>query len=124
MLIEISNGELVDKVTILFIKLKMVKDAQKVKNVQAEYDLLYPKMETLGITSDTKDFHDLLSVNEKLWDIEDLIRKKEAEQKFDDEFIQLARSVYQINDKRAAIKKDINLKTNSALVEEKEYCDY
>ncbi|MDR0305750.1 MAG: DUF6165 family protein [Chitinispirillales bacterium] len=124
MQIEISNGELVDKITILFIKLKMIKDQEKIQNIKREYDLLYPKMESLGITFTDVYFQELLRVNESLWEIEDKIREKESVKAFDDEFIHLARSVYVSNDKRAAIKKEINIKTNSSLVEEKGYSGY
>ncbi len=124
MKIDISIGELVDKVTILSIKLKMVKDQVKLANIKKEYDLLTIPMEETGITSNSDEFKRLEAVNQKLWQIEDDIRIKEAKQEFDEEFIKLARSVYFENDDRAAIKKEINLKFGSELVEEKEYVDY
>ena len=122
--IEISIGEVVDKVTILSIKLAKFKDKVKFVNVKKEYDLLYPKIEEKGITDESDEFIKLKKVNLKLWHIEDDIRIKESRQEFDDDFIRLARSVYFENDDRARIKKGINLKYGSALVEEKEYVDY
>lgn len=124
MKIDISTGELVDKVTILAIKLEKFKDEVKKANVKNEFDILTVPMNAAGIFIDSKEFKDLKEVNLKLWHIEDDIRIKESRKEFDKEFIELARSVYFINDDRAKIKKDINLKFNSELVEEKEYVDY
>jgi len=122
--IDISIGELVDKVSILAIKLNKIKDAGKLKNIRREFELLKKPMEQIGISTDSEDFKKLEQVNLKLWDIEDNIRIKECQKSFDAEFIQLARSVYFENDERAAIKKEINLKFGSELVEEKEYVNY
>jgi hypothetical protein len=122
--IDISTGELVDKVTILAIKLEKIKDPAKIENIRKEYALLLKPMEACGIGVDDQGFTALKEVNLKLWEIEDKIRIKEAEKAFDDEFIGLARSVYFTNDQRADIKKRINLETGSELVEEKEYVDY
>jgi len=124
MKIDISTGELVDKVTILAIKLEKFKDEVKKANVKKEYDILTVPMNAVGITVNSKEFKDLKDVNLKLWHIEDDIRIKEQKQEFDQDFIGLARSVYFTNDIRADIKKEINLKYNSDLVEEKEYVDY
>lgn len=124
MKIDISTGELVDKVTILAIKLEKFKDEVKKANVKKEYDILTVPMNAAGISVDSKEFKDLKEVNLKLWHIEDDIRIKEQKKEFDTEFIELARSVYFTNDVRAEIKKDINLRYNSELVEEKEYVDY
>ncbi len=124
MKIEISVGELVDKVTILSIKLQKIKSAEKLVNVRKEYRILHESMEAVGITTDSEEFKELLSVNLTLWDIEDKIRLKEANKQFDDEFIQLARSVYIQNDRRFELKKQINLSYDSELIEEKEYVDY
>ena len=124
MKIEISTGELVDKVTILAIKLEKFKDEAKKANVKKEFDILTVPMNAAGISVTSKEFAALKDVNLKLWHIEDDIRIKESRKEFDKEFIELARSVYFINDDRAKIKKDINLKFNSELVEEKEYVDY
>jgi hypothetical protein len=124
MKIEISVGELVDKVTILSIKLHKIKSAEKLVNVRREYRILRDSMEAAGITTESEVFKDLLSVNLVLWDIEDKIRLKEAEKQFDDEFIELARSVYIQNDQRFELKRKINLSYDSELIEEKEYVDY
>jgi hypothetical protein len=122
--IDISTGELVDKVTILAIKLEKVSDLLKVENIRKEYKLLLKPMTDCGIGTDSEEFLTLKEVNLELWEIEDRIRIKEAEKAFDSEFIDLARSVYFTNDRRAEIKKRINLATGSELVEEKEYVDY
>jgi len=124
MKIEVSNGELVDKVSILSIKLENIKDKNKLVNIRKEFDLLLDKMQVLKINEESEDFKALQSVNRELWKIEDKIRIKEANQQFDDEFIQLARSVYFKNDTRFEIKSKINSLTNSMLAEEKEYVKY
>jgi len=122
--IDISIGELVDKVSILAIKLEKISDPSKVKNIRKEYELLLKPMIDCGIETDSEAFLALKNINVKLWEIEDEIRIKEAEKVFDSEFIELARSVYFTNDDRAAVKKRINLDTGSELVEEKEYVEY
>jgi hypothetical protein len=124
MLIEVSIGEVVDKVTILEIKTEKFKNAEKLANAEKEYKLLKAEIEKIGIKTDSSEYLSLKEVNLKLWHIEDNIRIKESKSEFDDEFIQLARSVYFENDVRAAIKKEINLKYGSDLIEEKEYVDY
>lgn len=122
----ISFGELIDKITILEIKARRITDAEKVKNVRAELDLLnatWAAHPAAGV--DIADARArLLAVNEVLWDIEDRIRLKERAQVFDASFIELARSVYYRNDERAVIKREINVKLGSPLVEEKSYQDY
>jgi hypothetical protein len=124
MKIEISTGELVDKVSILAIKLAKIESPEKLKNVKKEYSLLQDDMQKLGITTENSDYRDLVEVNTALWDIENGIRAKELKKEFDDDFISFARSVYFHNDKRAQIKRRINEKTESGLVEEKEYTKY
>lgn len=124
MKIDVSIGEIVDKLTILSIKLDKFKDPEKRKNVEKEYQILLQSLKTSDITPESEEFKKLKTINLKLWDIEDKIRVKEAEKSFDDEFIELARSVYFTNDERAEIKKQINLKYNSDLIEEKEYVNY
>ncbi len=124
MKIEVSIGEVVDKVSILSIKLEKFKDETKKKNVKKEFDILCPEMEKAGVSRASKEFQDLKIVNLELWDIEDSIRIKESKGEFDNKFIQIARSVYFRNDVRAKIKKEINLKFGSLLVEEKEYVEY
>ena len=125
MKIEISNGELVDKVCILKIKLKNIKDPDKLINIQKEFDMLSSKMISfLPMNAFQKELIDLEKVNEDLWVIEDKLRVKEKEQEFDQEFTELARSVYFTNDRRSDVKKKINLITKSELVEEKSYQKY
>lgn len=124
MKIDISTGELVDKVTILSIKLEKISNPAKIINIRNEYELLLQPMMECGITIDSHEFTTLRAINLKLWEIEDKIRVKETQKAFDDEFIDLARSVYFTNDERADIKKEINLTYKSDLVEEKEYVDY
>ena len=123
MKIEVSIGEIVDKLSILQIKTGMIKDEEKLANVRQEYDYLYDIVfEEMKI--EQSDFFDMVSINQKLWKIEDDIRDKERDKTFDDEFIELARSVYFTNDERAEVKKKINLKYGSMFVEEKSYSDY
>ena len=124
--VPVSPGELLDKITILRIKSSRMSDAQKLANVRVELKLLE---ETWGASSYAKsdiaaDVNALLQVNERLWVIEDDIRDKERAQAFDAEFIRLARAVYFENDERAAIKRRINLKLGSTIVEEKSYAEY
>lgn len=122
--IPVSVGELVDKVTILEIKSFKITNSKQLAYITKEYELLLDKMHNLGIDQSDKSYQDLLDVNQSLWDIEDNIRIKESRSEFDKEFIELARSVYFQNDKRATIKRLINEKTNSDLVEVKQYIKY
>jgi len=124
MKIEISNGDLVDKISILTIKLEKIKNSEKLNNIKKEFKILYEDMLSLGITKKSKSFLALKEVNLILWEVEDQIRIKEAAREFDEKFIELARRVYFENDKRSAIKRKINLKTSSNLIEEKEYVKY
>ena len=124
--VPISPGELLDKITILRIKSTRMSDPEKLANVRNELRALE---ETWGASVHAKagieaDVTSLLEVNERLWVIEDHIRDKERAKAFDDEFIRLARAVYFENDGRALIKRRINLKLGSAIVEEKSYSDY
>ena len=130
--IEISNGELLDKITILKIKLIKIKDDDKREHLVEEHDLLVAKMMVLTDSFDNKDddgeylklFDQLFTVNERLWNIEDQIREKESKNIFDKDFIELARSIYFINDVRSIIKKSINELTKSNIVEIKQYSRY
>ena len=124
MKIEVSTGELVDKVTICEIKLDRITDPEKRKNIQKEFDALAESMKSAGIGFDSDEYVRLKNVNETLWDIENSIRRKEARQEFDDAFIQLARQVYLNNDLRSRLKRAVNLRTGSELIEEKEYAEY
>ena len=125
-LVPISPGELLDKITILRIKVARMVDAAKLANVRLELELLEKTWNDSGCAAFDvgRDEHALQQVNERLWDVEDLIRDKEAKQTFDREFIELARAVYVTNDERAAIKKRINVQLGSRLVEEKSYKPY
>jgi hypothetical protein len=122
----VSCGELIDKVTILEIKAERIADPDKLANVRDELRLLTELWEAdpASATDIGTERAELKRINEALWEIEDEIRVKEREQSFDARFIELARSVYRTNDKRAAVKRAINLKLGSRLVEEKSYEDY
>jgi hypothetical protein len=123
--IEVSHGEIVDKLTILQIKKENITDPIKLDNIVKEYNYLLSVVENnLGISTLSPEYLELLSINKELWIIEDDIRDKERNKEFDDEFIKLARSVYYTNDVRAKIKKEINLKYSSGFVEEKSYQTY
>lgn len=124
--IELSVGELLDKVTILQIKAERIDNASKLENINKELQVLQALWTSSPYSQRDLDasIGELKAVNEELWDIEDKIRDKESLQAFDQEFIELARSVYFTNDKRAEIKRIINTKTGSELVEEKSYSDY
>jgi hypothetical protein len=125
-LVPVSPGELLDKITILRIKVARIQDASKLANVKLELSLLERIWKDAGASTHdvALDERALENVNGQLWDIEDRIRDKEARQIFDREFIELARAVYVCNDERAAIKKRINLQLGSRLIEEKSYKQY
>lgn len=123
---EVSAGELLDKISILEIKMERIQDKTKRRNVMTELNCL-----TSVRDSELRDWNliddvylQLKDVNEKLWDVEDKLRKFEQQQEFDQEFIQLARMVYFENDKRARLKRTINEKLGSEIVEEKNYVNY
>ena len=125
-LVPISPGELLDKITILRIKAARIIDVAKIGNVRLELALLEKTWHESGfaaapLSGEERALHD---VNERLWDVEDRLREKEALQTFDRDFIELARSVYVYNDERAAIKKRVNLALGSRIVEEKSYKAY
>jgi len=126
MKIEISVGEFLDKLTILQIKAERIKDLEKLKSINKELELLQDLWQKSPYHSKdlATEIAELKKVNESLWQIEDDIRDKERHKKFDNEFIELARAVYINNDKRAAVKRTINIKTNSDLIEEKSYSEY
>ena len=124
--VAISPGELLDKITILRIKSKRMNDANKLHNVRLELDTLQANW-TGSVHASTDigaEVEALMAVNERLWLIEDDIRDKERAQAFDAEFIRLARAVYVENDQRAAIKRRINVRLASSIVEEKSYSSY
>lgn len=124
--VNISWGELFDKITILEIKLKNLKTISSLKNVKKEHEHLYRIFhESFAENAIAKQLMlDLKLVNQKLWDIEDRIRDKERDKTFDKDFIKLARGVYFTNDDRSKIKRNINDTFQSELVEEKSYADY
>lgn len=124
--IPVAPGELVDKITILEIKSERMTDAEKLRNVRMELNLLVRAWEAAPVEADAilplKEA--LKEINQALWDIEDRIRVKESRREFDQEFIDLARSVYVQNDQRAATKKQINVLLGSSIKEEKSYAEY
>lgn len=123
MKIEVSNGEIIDKLTIIRIKIERIKDESKLSNLRKEFDVL--NHASLSILDMNHPLHQALyEVNCKLWDIEDQIRDLERNNDFGEAFVQTARSVYLLNDKRSLIKREINLKTSSDLIEEKSYEKY
>ena len=121
--IPVSIGELADKITILKIKLKYL-TGQRKANVKNEYDFLIDELRSSSITIRDDLMEDLQITNQMLWDVEDKIRVKELNLDFKDDFIELARSVYKLNDRRSDIKKKINKKYNSIIFEEKIYETY
>jgi predicted nuclease with TOPRIM domain len=123
MKIEVSNGEIIDKLTIIQIKLERIKDAAKLKNLNKEYAELKSVSSEIISTSDPL-YLSLYEVNNELWDIEDRIRDFERNKNFGEDFIATARAVYIKNDKRSELKREINIKTSSGLIEEKSYEKY
>ena len=121
--VPISVGELIDKITILEIKKKYM-SGEKMKNVNNEFKSLKVILNDEKLEIDQNLYLKLKEINSSLWKIEDKIRIKESLKEFDEDFIELARSVYKINDERSLIKREINLKYNSGIVEEKSYKKY
>ena len=123
MKIEVSNGEIIDKLTIIQIKIERIKDNNKLLNLRKEFEELRNAASKI-LSIDDPLYKALYEVNCDLWEIEDNIRDLERRKEFGEDFIQTARSVYQKNDKRAVIKRKINIKTSSGLIEEKSYEKY
>jgi predicted nuclease with TOPRIM domain len=125
-LVEISAGELFDKITILKIKTEKIKDKSKLENVHKELDILQKEALKFNDMSDQLSDHikNLKNINSELWDIENIKREMEASKDFGESFIKISRDVHFKNDIRAIIKKDINNLTNSNVSEEKEYSKY
>ena len=125
-IIEISPAELIDKITILELKLERISDSSKLKNIQTEYDVLTKvyEEEVPGNDRLLELSRTLKEINSRLWTIEDNVRKLERQQDFGSTFVALARSVYRVNDERATVKRLINQQTNSRLIEEKSYTAY
>jgi hypothetical protein len=123
MKIEVSNGEIIDRLTITQIKLERIKDKAKINNLLKEYEEL--KSASINIIGqDDPLYKELYAVNCELWDIEDRIRDLERKKDFGEDFISTARSVYMRNDRRSEIKRAINIRTSSGLIEEKSYEKY
>lgn len=125
MKVEISNGELLDKFSILEIKMGNITDPSKLTNVENEYrELTSDCTDLLRNSSISTLYFELKSINQRLWTVEDDIRECERRKDFGQEFVSLAREVYFTNDERARVKKEINLASGSSLVEEKSYQAY
>ena len=124
--VPVSPGEVLDKITILEIKSERISDPDKLVNVNRELELLRASWQKfVDVDDDVRRIHaKLKSINEDLWEIEDDIRDKERAREFDERFIELARSVYVTNDRRADAKKELNIYLGSEMVEEKSYQDY
>ena len=126
MKVELPLGDVVDKITILLIKVDKIGDPEKLGNIRTELETLrrawsdagHPQLEALD------DWAGLREVNHKLWDVEDDLRDCERSQDFGPRFVELARSVYHLNDRRAKLKRAINVALGSRLVEEKSYAAY
>ena len=126
-LAEISVGELFDKITILNIKTQKIHDTEKLTNIKNELKFLNNQTSSINVKDQdslSQNINKLQSINEELWDIENNKRECEANKDFGEKFIQLSRDVHFKNDIRAQIKKEINLLTDSIIVEEKEYSKY
>ena len=127
MKVEVSNGELMDKLSILELKLKNITDSKKLINIKVEFNELNPLVQKLFKKYNptvNKLYIKLAEINGKLWVIEDEIRQCEKDKNFGTKFVKLARDVYFTNDVRSELKKEINILTNSGLIEEKSYEDY
>jgi len=124
--VEISPGELLDKYSILAIKADRINDPKRLFFVLNEIDVLKSCVQKIydSFESTSSLFEKLLDVNKQLWDVEDALRNKEAKKVFDEEFIELARNVYQFNDQRAAIKLEINNMFNCSIAEQKQHPSY
>jgi hypothetical protein len=128
MKIEVSNGEVLDKYSILQIKSERITDPTALNNIRRELESLQPAVDAIRSLESSGTLHSLqdqlLEVNTSLWEVEDVLRGLEKSQDFGPSFVSAARSVYQLNDRRAAVKKEINLLTGSNLIEEKSYEKY
>ena len=127
MKVEVSNGELMDKLSILELKLKNIEDPKKLRNVNTEFNELNPLVQQLFKKHNPTInvlYQKLAEINGKLWIIEDEIRQRERDKDFGPQFVKLARDVYFTNDVRSNLKKEINVLTNSGVIEEKSYKDY
>lgn len=124
-LVEVSIGEILDKLTILAIKKQKISDPQKLVHIEKEYDILEKKSKQYLNSEEVKNvFEELIEVNSKLWVIEDDLRDLESQKRFDEEFVEKARLVYMTNDHRFALKNRINQLTDSGVQEQKGYKSY
>lgn len=124
-LVEVSIGEILDKLTILAIKKQKISDPQKLVHIEKEYDILEEKSKQYLNSEEVKNvFEELIEVNSKLWVIEDDLRDLESQKRFDEEFVEKARLVYMTNDHRFVLKNRINQLTNSGVQEQKGYKAY
>ncbi len=123
MKIEVSNGEIIDKLTIIQIKLERITDEAKLVNLKREHAELNRASTSILSSSDPL-YISLYEVNSELWDIEDHIRDLERNKEFGEDFVSTARAVYFKNDRRSELKREINIKTSSGLIEEKSYEKY
>jgi alpha-glucuronidase len=123
--VPISIGELIDKLSILYVKKTKISNIDKLNYINKEFELLY-NFSSVFLNDDEilKLYHELVDTNSKLWDIEDNLRVIENEKNFDSTFIELSRSVYITNDKRFKLKDKINTLTNSDVREQKDYVNY
>jgi predicted nuclease with TOPRIM domain len=123
MKIEVSNGEIIDRLTIIQIKLERIKDVSKLRNLKKEFEEL-KSAGNLILNIEDPLYKSLYEVNCELWDIEDHIRDLERNKNFGEDFIDTARAVYIKNDRRSEVKREINIKTSSGFIEEKSYEKY
>jgi|TARA_R110000824_G_scaffold196744_1_gene380023 hypothetical protein len=121
MKIEVPHGDIVDKMTILRIKETKISDSIKLKNIRTEIEHLMTSFHEIGITESCPKYLELLNVNQKIWDGEDLLREQESRKKIEDDFINIARSIRLWNEERCDIKRVINIETSSSILEEKNY---
>ena len=124
MKIEVSLGEVLDRLSILQLKLQNISHTGKVANIVREHEAISRSIKGLKLKDLRHQIEQIYEVNKTRWETEDKIRSKEAEKVFDQEFVELARSVYKLNDRRNAIKREINLLSGSHLFEEKQYTPY
>jgi hypothetical protein len=115
--IPVSLGELFDKLSILYIKIERIKDEDKIKNIRKEKELLDQISKSHSL--DLKLWSDLITINEEIWDIEDSIRIKYRNLEYDEEFMKMAQRVHELNDRRGELKREINIKYGSEIIEEK-----
>lgn len=119
--IPVPTAEIIDKLSILHIKMELIKDRNRLKNIKKEFQTLSDIIKESKIKFTKKEFNGLVKINRTIWDCEEIIRGKDATKSYDKEFIQAAKKIYYYNDLRAALKKEINVRTQSEIIEEKSY---